>query len=74
MAEAAGGERESGRGVGLLDAGMDEGAGSGRCRVEASAKLKSELSNASRISAKIVEAVELLVRASGNASEGTEAS
>ena len=38
MAEDAGGEREFGRGgVGLLGSGMDEGAGSGRCRVEASA-------------------------------------
>ena len=37
-------EGELGRGdAGLLDAGMDEGAGSERRRVEASAKSKSEL-------------------------------
>ena len=46
LAADAGGEREfGGGGVGLLNAGMDEGAGSGRCRVEASAKSKFELSN-----------------------------
>ena len=52
----------------LLDAGMDKGAGSGRRRVEASAKLKCELSDSSRMSAKIVEIVELLVGVSGKVS------
>ena len=47
---------------------MDEGAGSGRRKVEASAKLKFESSNSLRASAKIVEIVGLLVRVSGKAS------
>ena len=58
----------------LLYAGMDEGVGSERHRVEASVKLKSELSNSSRTSVKIVESVELLSKVYGNALKGTKAS
>ena len=68
-------EGELGRGdAGLLDAGTDEGAGSERRRVEASAKSKSELSNSSRASAKTFEIVELPAKLSGKVSKGTKAS
>ena len=57
----------------LSCAGTDEGAGPGRHKVDASAKLKSERSNSSRTSAKIVEIVEPLVGASGKVQHGAEA-
>ena len=67
-------ERELGEGcIGLLDVGADEGVGSERRRVDASAKLKSERSNSSRTSAKIVEIVELLMGASGKVQHDAEA-
>ena len=56
----------------LSHAGTDEGAGSGRHRVKASAKSKFELSNLSRASAKVIDIIELLSGVSGNASIGTE--
>ena len=57
----------------MPDVGADEGVGSERCSVDASAKLKSERSNSSRTSAKIVEIVELLVGASGKVQHGAKA-
>ena len=67
-------ERELGEGcIGLLDVGADEGVGSERRRVDASIKLKSERSNSSRMSAKVVEIVELLVGASGKVQHGAKA-
>ena len=62
-----------GGGDSLLCAGTDEGVGSERCRVDASAKLKSERSNSSRMSAKVVEIVELLVGVSGKVQHGAKA-
>ena len=57
----------------MPDVGADEGVGSERCSVDTSAKLKSERSNSSRTSAKIVEIVELLVGASGKVQHGAKA-
>ena len=62
-----------GGGDSLSCAGTDEGAGPGRHKVEASAKLKSELSNSSRMSAKVVKIVELLSGVSGKVQHGAEA-
>ena len=73
ITEDAGSERELGRGgIGLLDVRADKGVGSERHKVEASTKLKFELSNLLKASVKIVKRVKLLAGVSGNISKDTK--
>lgn len=60
------------RGTGVLDIGTDKGAGSKGGGVETSANSMPGSSNSSRASTKIVEVVEVLLKASGQVSNGVE--